>query len=261
MGFDAAKVKKVVFLIDAYRSPLPDAEEEEIPITDAGKKNLTTKSTKEEKSAKNAKSANDASSKDAKLAQDKDLVRKAIFLRSEILPKRVLEAEGITMLIGAAPEVSSLEDEDFKSGIFTHFLKKAFNGGVQEENQEEYITEETLSRYIEDRFKQYYEPRKKESELAAEPKLYNLTFDRGKKGEILITYHRPIEGLERIDKPVYFDTIRKREVNGKLVYTKKESEKTYDFSCMIKNVICIILTASTVFIKWNMNLRRMIREN
>jgi hypothetical protein len=165
------------------------------------------------------------------------------------------------MLIGAAPEVSSLEDEDLKSGIFTHFLKKAFNGGVQEENQEEYITEENLSRYIEDRFKQYYELRKKESELAAEPKLYNLTFDRGKKGEILISQHRPIEGKERIDKPIYTDKIRKREVKGKLVYNEKGEEKTYVFLCMIKREICIIPIVSMASTKWNTVLIKTSQVN
>ena len=125
MGFDAAKVKKVVFLIDACRSPLPEEEEADVaPAKDAGKKELTAKDTKSAKEAKNT------SSKDAKIEEEKEIIRKANFLREGDLPRRVLEAEGITMLIGAAPEVSSLEDEDFKSGIFTHFLKKAFSGGV-----------------------------------------------------------------------------------------------------------------------------------
>jgi hypothetical protein len=213
MGIQASKVKRVVFLIDACRSPLPEAEGNKIQIADAGKKEITAKSTKNEKEDK---------SKDGDLTSKEILLKQNILsVRTDKLPKRVLEAEGITMLIGAAPEVSSLEDEDFKSGIFTHFLKKAFNGGVQEENQEEYITEENLSRYIEDRFKHYYELRKKETESAAEPKLYNLTFDRGKKGELLLTHHRPIEGKERIDKPIYTDKIRKREVRGKLVYNEK----------------------------------------
>jgi hypothetical protein len=226
MGVQAAKVKRVVFLIDACRSPLPEVEGEEIQIADTGKKELST--------AKDAKSTNDVRnsvSKESKVETEKELIRNIISVKTDTLPKRVLEAEGITMLIGAAPEVSSLEDEDFKSGIFTHFLKKAFNGGVQEENQEEYITEENLSRYIEDRFKQYYELRKKESELAAEPKLYNLTFDRGKKGEILISQHRPIEGKERIDKPIYTDKIRKREVKGKLVYNEKGEREDLTFFC------------------------------
>ena len=48
------------------------------------------------------------------------------------------------MLIGAAPEVSSLEDEDFKSGIFTHFLKRHLTAGVQEENQEEYTSQKKI---------------------------------------------------------------------------------------------------------------------
>ncbi len=215
MGIDAAKVKKVVFLIDACRSPLP--EDDGSTDTDTGKKELTAKDAKSTKEVKNTKTA---LSKDTKVEEEKEIIRKANFLREGELPRRVLEAEGITMLIGAAPEVSSLEDEDFKSGIFTHFLKKAFSGGVQDENQEEYITEENLSRYIEDRFKQYYELRRKESEFAAEPKLYNLTFDRGKKGEILITYHRPIVGEQRIDKPIYFDEARERNVRGKLIYNE-----------------------------------------
>ena len=223
MGVQAAKVKRVVFLIDACRSPLPEAEGEEIQIADAGKKELTAKDAKSTKETKNA------AAKESIIEKAKEFVRNIISVKTETLPKRVLEAEGITMLIGAAPEVSSLEDEDFKSGIFTHFLKKAFNGGVQEENQEEYITEENLSRYIEDRFKHYYELRKKESETAAEPKLYNLTFDRGKKGELLLTYHRPIEGKERIDKPIYFDTTRDREVNGKLVYNEKGEREDLRF--------------------------------
>ena len=238
MGVDAAKVKKVVFLIDACRSPLPEEEEADVaPAKDAGKKELAiarllgneSDGGKDTKSTKEAKNAKTASSKDAKIEEEKEIIRKANFLREGELPRRVLEAEGITMLIGAAPEVSSLEDEDFKSGIFTHFLKKAFSGGVQDENQEEYITEENLSRYIEDRFKQYYELRRKESEFAAEPKLYNLTFDRGKKGEILITYHRPIVGEQRIDKPVYFDEVREREVNGKLVYNEKGKREDLRF--------------------------------
>jgi hypothetical protein len=224
MGVQAAKVKRVVFLIDACRSPLPEVEGEEIQIADTGKKELST--------AKDAKSTNDVRnsvSKESKVETEKELIRNIISVKTDTLPKRVLEAEGITMLIGAAPEVSSLEDEDFKSGIFTHFLKKAFNGGVQEENQEEYITEENLSRYIEDRFKHYYELRKKETETAAEPKLYNLTFDRGKKGEILISQHRPIEGKERIEKPIYTDKIRKREVKGKLVYNEKGEREDLRF--------------------------------
>jgi hypothetical protein len=224
MGVQAAKVKRVVFLIDACRSPLPEVEGEEIQIADTGKKELST--------AKDAMSTNDVRnsvSKESKVETGKELIRNIISVKTDTLPKRVLEAEGITMLIGAAPEVSSLEDEDFKSGIFTHFLKKAFNGGVQEENQEEYITEENLSRYIEDRFKHYYELRKKETETAAEPKLYNLTFDRGKKGEILISQHRPIEGKERIEKPIYTDKIRKREVKGKLVYNEKGEREDLRF--------------------------------
>jgi hypothetical protein len=214
MGVQAAKVKRVVFLIDACRSPLPEADGED---SKKGEKALsaTSKIENEKEESSNIKEI---------------LLRQNLLsAKTDKLPKRVLEAEGITMLIGAAPEVSSLEDEDFKSGIFTHFLKKAFNGGVQEENQEEYITEENLSRYIEDRFKQYYELRKKESELAAEPKLYNLTFDRGKKGEILISQHRPIEGKERIDKPIYTDKIRKREVKGKLVYNEKGEREDLRF--------------------------------
>ena len=218
MGIQAAKVKRVVFLIDACRSPLPEADGEDTENSGTGKKELTG-NTKPEKS----KNEIELTPKEIKLKQS------LLSTRVDKLPKRVLEAEGITMLIGAAPEVSSLEDEDFKSGIFTHFLKKAFNGGVQEENQEEYITEENLSRYIEDRFKQYYELRRKETELAAEPKLYNLTFDRGKKGELLLTHHRPIEGKERIDKPIYTDKIRKREVKGKLVYNEKGEREDLRF--------------------------------
>ncbi|MBK8395046.1 MAG: caspase family protein [Leptospiraceae bacterium] len=214
MGVQAAKVKRVVFLIDACRSPLPEAEGES---GEKGEKALSA----------NSKLENEK--EDISNAKEIKLKQNILSVRTDKLPKRVLEAEGITMLIGAAPEVSSLEDEDFKSGIFTHFLKKAFNGGVQEENQEEYITEENLSRYIEDRFKQYYELRKKETESAAEPKLYNLTFDRGKKGEILISQHRPIEGKERIDKPIYTDTIRKREVKGKLVYNEKGEREDLRF--------------------------------
>ena len=231
MGIQAAKVKRVVFLIDACRSPLPEAEEASLS-KDEGKKNLTIARLSENESdgGKSTKDAEEDKSKDGDVnSKEIQLRQNLLSVKTDKLPKRVLEAEGITMLIGAAPEVSSLEDEDFKSGIFTHFLKKAFNGGVQEENQEEYITEETLSRYIEDRFKHYYELRKKESELAAEPKLYNLTFDRGKKGEILITYHRPIEGHERIDKPVYFDESRDREVNGKLVYNEKGKREELRF--------------------------------
>jgi len=230
MGIQATKVKRVVFLIDACRSPLPEADEEEVQIADAGKKELTIARLPESGSdgGKDTKSTKEASIK-SKLEEEKDSVRNIFSVKTETLPKRVLEAEGITMLIGAAPEVSSLEDEDFKSGIFTHFLKKAFNGGVQEENQEEYITEENLSRYIEDRFKQYYELRKKETESATEPKLYNLTFDRGKKGELLLTHHRPIEGKERIDKPIYTDSIRKREVKGKLVYNEKGEREDLRF--------------------------------
>ena len=212
MGVQAAKVKRVVFLIDACRSPLPEAEGES---ADKGEKALSANSQKEKEE--------NFISKEIQLKQNVN------FIKTEKLPKRVLEAEGITMLIGAAPEVSSLEDEDFKSGIFTHFLKKAFNGGVQEENQEEYITEENLSRFIEDKFKHYYELRKKESETATEPKLYNLTFDRGKKGEILISQHRPIEGKERIDKPIYTDKIRKREVKGKLVNNEKGEREDLRF--------------------------------
>ncbi|MBK8395052.1 MAG: hypothetical protein IPL26_07365 [Leptospiraceae bacterium] len=214
MGIQAAKVKRVVFLIDACRSPLPEAEGES---GEKGEKALSANSKLENEKE------DISNTKEIKLKQN------ILSVRTDKLPKRVLEAEGITMLIGAAPEVSSLEDEDFKSGIFTHFLKKAFNGGVQEENQEEYITEENLSRYIEDRFKHYYELRKKESESAAEPKLYNLTFDRGKKGELLLTHHRPIEGKERIDKPIYTDTIRKREVKGKLVYNEKGEREDLRF--------------------------------
>ncbi len=214
MGVQAAKVKRVVFLIDACRSPLPKAEGES---GEKGEKALSA----------NSKIENDK--EENSILKQIHLKQNVISIKTEKLPKRVLEAEGITMLIGAAPEVSSLEDEDFKSGIFTHFLKKAFNGGVQEENQEEYITEENLSRYIEDRFKQYYELRKKETETAAEPKLYNLTFDRGKKGEILISQHRPIEGKERIDKPIYTDKIRKREVKGKLVYNEKGEREDLRF--------------------------------
>jgi hypothetical protein len=214
MGIQAAKVKRVVFLIDACRSPLPEAEGES---GEKGEKALSANSQKEKEKEENI------------ISKEIQLKQNVISIKTEKLPKRVLEAEGITMLIGAAPEVSSLEDEDLKSGIFTHFLKKAFNGGVQEENQEEYITEENLSRYIEDRFKQYYELRRKESELAAEPKLYNLTFDRGKKGEILISQHRPIEGKERIDKPIYTDKIRKREVKGKLVYNEKGEREDLRF--------------------------------
>ncbi|MBK8395056.1 MAG: caspase family protein [Leptospiraceae bacterium] len=214
MGVQAAKVKRVVFLIDACRSPLPEAEGEE---SNQGEKALSSNKKEE------TNTETDFASKEIQRKQN------ILSVRTDKLPKRVLEAEGITMLIGAAPEVSSLEDEDFKSGIFTHFLKKAFNGGVQEENQEEYITEENLSRYIEDRFKHYYELRKKESETAAEPKLYNLTFDRGKKGELLLTHHRPIEGKERIDKPIYTDKIRKREVRGKLVYNEKGEREDLRF--------------------------------
>ncbi|MBK8395049.1 MAG: caspase family protein [Leptospiraceae bacterium] len=214
MGIQAAKVKRVVFLIDACRSPLPEAEGES---GEKGEKALSANSKLENEKE------DISNTKEIKLKQN------ILSVRTDKLPKRVLEAEGITMLIGAAPEVSSLEDEDFKSGIFTHFLKKAFNGGVQEENQEEYITEENLSRYIEDRFKHYYELRKKETELAAEPKLYNLTFDRGKKGELLLTHHRPIEGKERIDKPIYTDKIRKREVKGKLVYNEKGEREDLRF--------------------------------
>jgi uncharacterized caspase-like protein len=215
MGIQAAKVKRVVFLIDACRSPLPEADDE---VSKKGEKALSSTSEKNE-------------SNDEKTVTSKEIQLKQNLLstKTDKLPKRVLEAEGITMLIGAAPEVSSLEDEDFKSGIFTHFLKKAFNGGVQEENQEEYITEENLSRYIEDRFKDYYEKRKKETELAAEPKLYNLTFDRGKKGELLLTHHRPIEGKERIDKLIYTDKIRNREVKGKLVYNEKGEREDLRF--------------------------------
>ena len=215
MGIQAAKVKRVVFLIDACRSPLPEADDE---VSKKGEKALSSTSEKNE-------------SNDEKTVTSKEIQLKQNLLstKTDKLPKRVLEAEGITMLIGAAPEVSSLEDEDFKSGIFTHFLKKAFNGGVQEENQEEYITEENLSRYIEDRFKQYFELRKKESETAAEPKLYNLTFDRGKKGELLLTHHRPIEGKERIDKLIYTDKIRNREVKGKLVYNEKGEREDLRF--------------------------------
>ncbi|HRG76135.1 MAG TPA: caspase family protein, partial [Leptospiraceae bacterium] len=214
MGIQAAKVKRVVFLIDACRSPLPEADDED---SKKGEKALSANSKLENEKEEIS------NTKEIQLRQN------LLSTKTDKLPKRVLEAEGITMLIGAAPEVSSLEDEDFKSGIFTHFLKKAFNGGVQEENQEEYITEENLSRYIEDRFKQYYELRKKESELAAEPKLYNLTFDRGKKGEILISQHRPIEGKERIDKPIYTDKIRQREVKGKLVYNEKGEREDLRF--------------------------------
>ena len=215
MGIQAAKVKRVVFLIDACRSPLPEADD---VVSKKGEKALSSTSEKNESNDEKT-----VTSKEIQLRQN------LLSTKTDRLPKRVLEAEGITMLIGAAPEVSSLEDEDFKSGIFTHFLKKAFNGGVQEENQEEYITEENLSRYIEDRFKQYYELRKKETELAAEPKLYNLTFDRGKKGELLLTHHRPIEGRERIDKPIYTDTIREREVKGKLVYNEKGEREDLRF--------------------------------
>ena len=70
------------------------------------------------------------------------------------LPPDVENAKGVAIMMGTAPGGFSYENENLGGGIFTHFLVRALNGGVQDEGPE-YVTFGKLKEYMEKHIPEY----------------------------------------------------------------------------------------------------------
>lgn len=70
------------------------------------------------------------------------------------LPPDVQNAKGVGIMMGTAPGGFSYENDNLGGGIFTHFLVRALNGGVQDEGPE-YVTFGKLKEYMEKHIPEY----------------------------------------------------------------------------------------------------------
>ncbi len=210
----------LVFLIDACRSDLPDPEADKVSSNSKNEKNIIKSKPGEiEKNNKEAKT---------------EIIKKEIPSEfKEAVSKDVDDAEGVVMLIGAAPGDSSFEDKKLESGIFSFFLREGIAGGIQNENAVEYITVDMIKEYIDSKFEEYAKNNPKKHKQ----KNYLLTNSRGFRGDFLLTYGRPIileEKLQNkmeanIEQFAYYDTLENRNVFSKLRYSKDWNRKELRF--------------------------------
>lgn len=210
----------LVFLFDACRSDLPDPESEKVSSNANTEKNLS-----KSKNISNPKETNEPT---------KEILKKEFHSEfKESVSKEVNDAEGVVMLIGAAPGDSSFEDKKLESGIFSFFLREGISGGIQNENAVEYITVDMAKEYIDSKFEEYA----KKNPKKRRQKNYLLTNSRGFRGDFLLTYGRP-QFLEekfqnkmevQIEQFGYYDTLENRNVFSKLRYSKDWNRKELRF--------------------------------
>ncbi|HMX34602.1 MAG TPA: caspase family protein, partial [Leptospiraceae bacterium] len=211
-------IEQGIFLIDACRSPLPKGERISLDKANVSETNLKEKQILKPFSWK-----------------------KKLTFSTETIREDVENARGVTVLIGTSPDNSSLEDDSIKSGIFTYYMIKGLEGGILDENIEEYVTMSSLRSYIDKKFiahkqenlqilEENLKKTKKDSEnyqilqekvletkKSLPQKTYLIAPARGVTGDVMISFGRPnLDNL--IERVKYFDD------DGILIHAKVHLE-------------------------------------
>ena len=131
--------------------------------------------------------------------------------------------QGNWILLSTEPNTLSYEYPSLESGLFTHYLEEALTGGVQNESSEEYVTLDTLKKYLERKMVAFNDAQKEGYKRETPQRPYLI----GDDPKILISTKRPTDS-SRVEE-YNFKDILDFTIESKLVFDQKGRRYTQRF--------------------------------